>query len=179
MSNLPNQADLENVFFYFSRVAEPVQKYQTEGDANKEYVTTVVISKEQYNQFIKEFPSKKTAPIENDDFKEKYKTDPPFPNQAMQYVLKFKQRAFKKDGTPMPDGLRPKVYQFINNEQVDITTTLIGNGSQGTLRYSVWTPTQMSGKEPPKPTANLFAMLITDLVEYEDKRVDPNKFNPV
>lgn len=172
MSTLPNQNDLENVFFYFSRVAEPIQKYQTTGDENKEYVVTVVVSKDQFKTFTDSFPSKKTTPIENDEFETKYKTKPPFPNQPMQYVLKFKQRAFKKDGTPMPDSLRPKVYQFIDNVQTDITNTLIGNGSKGTVRYQVWTPTK--GVDP-KPSVNLSNILITELVPYE--KADPNGFS--
>ena len=172
MSNLSNQGDLENVYFYFTRVAEPIQKYQTEGDANKEYVTTVVVSKEQFQAFVKQFPKKKTSPIENEEFTAKYKTAPPFPDQPMQYTIKLKQRAFKKDGSPMPDFVRPKIFQFNEkNEQVDITTTLIGNGSKGTVRYTVFTPNEVIG-----PTANLFCMLITDLVPYEQK--DPTSFAP-
>ena len=72
----------------------------------------------------------------------------------------------------MPDFVRPKIFQFNEkNEQVDITTTLIGNGSKGTVRYTVFTPNEVIG-----PTANLFCMLITDLVPYEQK--DPTSFAP-
>ena len=173
MSNLSNQGDLENVYFYFTRVAEPIQKYQTEGDANKEYVTTVVVSKEQFQTFVKQFPKKKTSPIENEEFVAKYKTAPPFPDQPMQYTIKLKQRAFKKDGNPIHDSIRPKVYQFIDGVQTDITNTLIGNGSRGTLRYSVWVPTN---NPTLGPTTNLYAVLVTDLVKYD--KPDPNAFSP-
>lgn len=171
MSTLPSQGDLQNVYFYYTRIAEPQQKWQTTEPTDREYVTTVVVSQEQYKQFTAQFPKKKTTPLTNDEFVEKFKSQPPFPEQPLQYVLKFKQRAFKKDGAPIAESLRPKVYQFIDNVQTDITTTLIGNGSKGTIRYSVWVPTNNPALGP---AANLFAVLVTDLVPYD--KPNPNAF---
>lgn len=172
-NTLPTQGDLQNVFFYYARIAEPQQKWQTTEPTDKEYIVTVVVSQDQYKQFTTQFPKKKTTPLTNEEFTEKYGTQPPFPEQPLQYVLKFKQRAYKKDGTPIADSIRPKVYQFVNNVQTDITSTLIGNGSQGTLRYSIWTPTN---NPTLGPTTNLYAVLITNLVPYE--KPNPNAFEP-
>ena len=172
-SQLPTQGDLQNVFFYYARIAEPQQKWQTTEPTEKEYTVAVVVSQEQYKEFCGQFPKKKTTPLTNEEFTEKYGTQPPFPNQPLQYVLKFKQRAFKKDGMAIADSIRPKVYQFIDNVQTDITTTLIGNGSQGTLRYSIWVPTN---NPTLGPTTNLYAVLITNLVPYS--KPDPNAFSP-
>lgn len=172
-SQLPTQGDLQNVFFYYARIAEPQQKWQTTEPTEKEYTVAVVVSQEQYKEFCGQFPKKKTTPLTNEEFTEKYGTQPPFPSQPLQYVLKFKQRAFKKDGMAIADSIRPKVYQFIDNVQTDITTTLIGNGSQGTLRYSIWVPTN---NPTLGPTTNLYAVLITNLVPYE--KPNPNAFSP-
>ena len=170
-SQLPTQGDLQNVFFYYARIAEPQQKWQTTADTDKEYTISVVVSQAQFREFTAVFPKKKTAPIPNDEFEEKYKTKPPFADQPLQYVLKFKQRAFKQDGTPIAESLRPKTYQFVDGVQTDITSTLIGNGSKGTLRYTTWVPT----KNPTLgPTANLSCVLITNLVPFTKQ--DPKAF---
>ena len=172
-TTLPSQGDLKGVYFYFARIAEPQQKWQTTGDTEKEYTISVVVSSAQFKEFCATFPKKKTAPIPNDEFEEKYKTKPPFPDQPLQYVLKFKQRAFKQDGTPIADSLRPKTFRFVDRVQEDITSTLIGNGSKGTLRYTTWVPT----KNPTLgPTANLSCVLVTNLVAFTKQ--DPNAFNP-
>lgn len=171
-----NYQDLQDVYFYYTRVAEPAQKWQTTEDIDKEYTVTVVVSKEQFNEFVKQFPKKKTAPIENEDFIVKYKTQPPFPNQPMQYVLKFKQSAFKKNKAtgvvePIADWLRPRVFTFTpEGTQTEITNTLIGNMSKGTVRFSVWTPSNSALGA----STNLYAMLVTDLVPYE--KADPKAF---
>lgn len=170
-TQLPNQGDLKNVYFYFARIAEPQQKWQTTEDTDKEYTVAVAVAQDQYKEFISQFPKKKTTPLTNEEFTEKYKTEPPFPNQPLQYVLKFKQRAFKKDGNPIHDSIRPKVYQFVDGVQTDITSTLIGNGSRGTIRYSIWVPTN---NPTLGPTTNLYAVLVTDLVKYD--KPDPNAF---
>lgn len=172
-TQLPTQGDLQNVYFYYARIAEPQQKWQTTEPTEKEYTVAVVVSQEQYKEFCGQFPKKKTTPLTNEEFTEKYGTKPPFETQPLQYVLKFKQRAFKKDGNPIAESIRPKVYQFVNNVQTDITSTLIGNGSRGTLRYSIWVPTN---NPTLGPTTNLYAVLVTDLIPYE--KVDPNAFQP-
>lgn len=175
MSN-PNSStgDLTNVFFYYTCVAEAKQKYQTEDPKEKEYTVTVVLDKKQYTDFVTQFPKKKTTPVENSDFEEQYKTKPPFPDQPLQYVLKFKQKTHKANGDPMPESLRPRVYQFVDKEQKDITDTLIGNGSKGTLRWN-----SFKSDKTPNPTVTLYCMLITELVSYERPASGFNhSFNP-
>ena len=186
MSNFQQTTTYEdiNAFLYWTRIQEPdygqnpLKKPIDQLDRQEfRYKVTACVSKEVYQEFVKKFPKKKTAPIENDDFLAKMKVEAvPFPNQPMQYVLTFKQKVYKNDGTPMPESLRPKVWQFIDGQQVDVTaTTLIGNGSQGIVRYSVWT---RSAEIP--PTVSLHAVCVTNLVPYaapeKPKRVDNNSF---
>lgn len=170
---MSNHFDLTGVYFYYAQIAEPGQKFQTTGPLDKEYKVTVVLSKDQFKEFTTKYPKKKKAPIETSEFEAQYKTAAPFPDQPMQYVISLTQKAFKADGTPMPDGLRPKVYQFVDGVQTDITTTLIGNGSKGTARYMHWEP--MGNSEAPD-TAKLYALLVEDLVPYVKKAGGANVF---
>lgn len=172
MSNqtFPSSGDLSNVTFYYTCVAEPKQKYQTEDPKEKEYITTVVLDKKQYKEFIKVFPKKATMSVDNEDFEAQYKTAPPYPDQDEQYVLKFKQKTYKANGEPMPDSLRPRVFQFIDGVQTDITSTLIGNGSKGTIRWTAY-----QAEKATNPTVTLDCMLITDLVAYERAASGPNR----
>ena len=186
MSNFQQTTTYEdlNGFFYYTKIQTPDYGYNpnkvpvSQLDPHEQkYKVDVAVSKEDYQAFVKRFPKKKTTPLENDEFLAKYRVETvPFPNQPMQYVLGFKQKVLKKDGTPMPESMRPKVWQFINGDQVDVTmTTLVGNGSQGIVRYSVWD----RGPEIPL-TVSLFAVCVTNLVPYiapeRSKRVDNNSF---
>lgn len=162
--------DIKDVTFYYVCISEPKQKYQTTDPKEKEYSVTVCVSKDVYQEFVKQYPSKKKAPIENDDFVEKYKTPVPFPNQPMQYLISFKSKTHKMNGEPMPESLRPRTYQIIDGKQVDTTDVLIGNGSKGVIRYSAYT-----NKNTGQVGMSLHSILVTELVPYERK--DPNKFD--
>lgn len=171
---MSNHFDIKDVYFYYTQIAEPGQKYQTTGPTDKEYKVTVIVSKEQYKEFTTKYPKKKKAPIDTEDFEAQYKTKAPFPDQPMQYAIALSQKAFKADGTAMPDGLRPKVYQFDSEgKQIDITSTLIGNGSKGTVRYMHW---EALGNSDIPDTAKLYALLIEDLVPYEKRTSSANVF---
>lgn len=177
--------DISEAYLYWTRIQEPdygqnPDKKPIDALDKQEFRYKVVacVSKEVFQEFVKKYPKKKSAPIENDDFLAKMKVDTvPFPNQPMQYVITFKQKVYKNDGQLMPDSLRPRVHQYINGVQTDITqTTLVGNGSKGIVRYSVWTRSENS-----PPTVSLYAVCVTDLVEYakpeKPARVDHNSFN--
>lgn len=163
--------DLENATLYYTRIAEPYKDQYKDANAFPEYMISAVVSKEQFKEFVKRFPDKRTQPIDNDVFEEKYKTPPPFPNQDEQFVIKLKAKAFKASGEPIPEKYRPRVYRFTNGVQEDITTTLIGNGSKGVVRYSVY-ESPKTGKE----MASLQSVLVTELVPYTPN--DPNSFTP-
>jgi hypothetical protein len=74
----------------------------------------------------------------------------------------------------MPDSLKPKVMQFIDGVQTDVTaTTLVGNGSKGTARYLEWEPL---GQSKAETTAKLYAILVDTLIPYEKKTNSANVF---
>jgi len=173
MSDKPRYVDITNVTFCYTRIAEPYKDKFKGPDESPVYSTDIVVSEEQYDSFVELFPKKRSNPIPTAQFKEKYKIDPPYPDQKKQYVLKLKQKAFKKDGTPMPDYLRPHAYLSVNGTVQDITSTLIGNGSKGVLRYSIQYADDKN--KLPCNVASLYSILVTDLVHYERK--DPNDFS--
>lgn len=179
--------DIEDCFFFWTKIQTPDYGYNPNklpiaqlDPHEQKYKVEVCVSKEVYNEFVKNHPKKKTTPLENDEFLKKYGvTEVPYPNQALQYVLVFKQKVFKKDGTSMPDSLRPKVYQFVDGVQQDVTmNTLVGNGSRGRLRYAVW----KFNKDLPAQVS-LFAICVDTLVPYlkpeKPKRVDNTSFSNI
>lgn len=150
---------LKNVAMYYTAIQTPKNKYQSE---LRQYSVTIVLDKAQATAFSKEFPKKKVNPISNDEFIEKYKSDVPFPESPIQYVFSLSQDELKKDGTPMPDFLRPRALLEDKSGQIyDITEThLIGNGSRGDVHYS-WYTTSF-GK-----TVRLSNIVVKQLVKYE------------
>jgi hypothetical protein len=170
---MSNYFDLKDVYFYYTSIQDPRQKYQTTGPTEKEYSVTLIVSKEQQKEFVGKYPAKKVAPLDSDEFEAQYKTKPPFPG-PLQYIIKLQQKAFKADGSPMPDSLKPKVMQFIDGVQTDVTaTTLVGNGSKGTARYLEWEPL---GQSKAETTAKLYAILVDTLIPYEKKTNSANVF---
>lgn len=162
---------LKNAAMYYTAIQTPKNKYQSE---LRQYSVTIVLDKAQATAFSKEFPKKKVNPIGNDEFMEKYKTDVPFPESPIQYVTNLSQDELKKDGTPMPDFLRPRALLEDKSGQIyDITEThLIGNGSRGDVHYS-WYTTSF-GK-----TVRLSNVVIKQLVKYERPASDFIDFNAV
>lgn len=164
-----NFGDLDNVTFLYARIAEP---YKGKFSEVAEYQVTVVVSPQQFKEFTSVYKNKAKMPVPTADFKEKYKIDPPFPDDMYQHILTFKQKAFKRDGTPMAESTRPRAFRLVGDKAIDITSTLIGNGSKGVLRYSI-RPYEFGGQSG--TALDLKSVLITDLVEY--KKEDPNDFS--
>lgn len=162
---------LKDVAMYYTAIQNPVNKYQSEERA---YKCTVVMDKAQATAFSKEFPKKKVNPVANDEFMEKYKTDVPFPESPIQYVVSLSQDENKKDGSPMPEFLRPRALLEDKSGQIyDITEThLIGNGSRGDVHYSYYTTS--FGK-----TVRLSNVVVKQLVKYERPSSDFIDLNTV
>lgn len=176
--------DISGVYFYYTMAKTPDYGYNPKKipvkdlpKAGYRYKVDVCLSKEQATAFSAAHPTKKVSKIENDDFLKAYKVDTvPFPNQALQYVITFKQKVYTAKGDEMPESLRPTVQMFVNGEQQDVTQTVnVGNGSQGAIRFSVW-----QRAADADPTISFYTMLVTNLVPYEEKekpvRVDPRSF---
>ncbi|MEG1485652.1 MAG: hypothetical protein RSC28_09880, partial [Bacteroidales bacterium] len=91
---------LENVYFAFTSIAEPTYKYESK--IEKEFKTTIVLSKEQAKDFKRLKLNKTVKEIDTKEFEAKYKFAPPFPEQEEQYFIQVSKRATYKDGNPTP-----------------------------------------------------------------------------
>ena len=153
---------LEDVYFYFTNIAQPVWKYQSKTE--KEYTVQVAVSKAQAKEFKALGLNKTVKAVETSEFEAAYKTKPPYPDYDEQLMISVTQNVSKKDGTPLPDFLRPLTYIEERGKVVLSTDTLVGNGSKGDLRFT--TLESLDGK---KPTVKLHSILVKELIKYEKK----------
>jgi hypothetical protein len=151
---------IENVTFLYAKVQSPVLAYNK---VDTEWSVDVVCSKADAKKIKKEFPKTSLKEFDNADFTEKFGIEPPFPKQDEQFILKFK-KSHVKNGKETPEKYRPRVIQQVGEDREDITfDKLVGNGSKGTLSYRI-KETDTYGN-----FAELQAILVTDLVEYQSK----------
>lgn len=164
-------AIIENVTFLFTKIQNPVPAYNK---VDSEWSVDVVVSKKDAKQIKKDFPKTSLKEFDNDDFKEKFGIEPPFPNQEEQFILKFK-KSHIKGGKETPEKYRPRVIQQVGDERVDITfDKLVGNGSKGDISYRV-KETDTYGN-----FVELQAILVKELVEYQSKSGGvTDEFGPV
>ena len=150
---------LENVYFAFTSIAEPTYKYESK--IEKEFKTTIVLSKEQAKDFKRLKLNKTVKEIDTKEFEAKYKFAPPFPEQEEQYFIQVSKRATYKDGNPTPAFTHPKAYFPVDGIAVEDTKVLIGNGSFGNVSLE----TTMSTKGN-QLNVSLYSVLIKSLVPY-------------
>lgn len=164
-------AIIENVTFLFTKIQNPVPAYNK---VDSEWSVDVVTSKKDAKQIKKDFPKTSLKEFDNDEFKEKFGIEPPFPNQEEQFILKFK-KSHIKGGKETPEKYRPRVIQQVGDERVDITfDKLVGNGSKGDISYRV-KETDTYGN-----FVELQAILVKELVEYQSKAGGvTDEFGPV
>ena len=95
-----------------------------------------MVDKKTAKEWNKRFSKQKAKEMDNAEFESIYKIQPPVYGQDEQYVIKISQNTHTADGKEM---YQPKVYQDIGgNNVVDITNTkLVGNGSKGSVSYTV------------------------------------------
>lgn len=151
---------INNAVLNYTKIKEPGKKYQSD---LLEWSVDAVVSREQAKAWNKEFQKQKAKEIDNEDYLKQFKVDSvPFPDQDSQYVIKLKRNTTFKNGDPVPEKYRPRVY--LNNGDgtiKDITkTTLVGNGSRGVVQYDIIENT--FGR-----FAKLGAVRVDDLVEYK------------
>lgn len=120
------------------------------------------------------FPKNGYREVPNDEFTQRYKTDPPYPAEPNQHVLKLKSRATYREDDPDRDikagdvipydnNNRPKLYEVVDGKPVDVTKTLQpGNGSRGVVAFR--TTNNKFGEFPV-----LAGVLVTELVEAEKR----------
>lgn len=133
--NKPYTEILNNATLAFVKVAESDKKYQSE---DLEYSLNAIVSKADAKAFKKKFLKQSVKDYENNEFKEKFKIDPPFQDQDEQYVLKL-SKVHVKDGVEANPKYRPRVYLDDGKGNLtDITTSrLVANGSKGDVAYRV------------------------------------------
>lgn len=135
---------------------------------------TLVVSEDDYDEFVAKYPKKASQPVLNANFLEKFKVDTvPFPDQKKQYILKFKQKAYNKKGEP--STFRPTMKTFDeNNNLTDITDVKVANGSKGRVRYTAFSTPNL-----PEPIISLSVVCVDHLIPYDDSKKDPTSFNPL
>jgi len=143
-------------------IQQPTKKYESD---ETEWKVSLVVDKKQAKEWNKRFSKQKAKEIDNAEFENVYKIAPPVVEQDEQYVIKISQNTHTSDGKEM---YQPKVYKDIGaNNIVDITnTTLVGNGSKGSVSYTV-----VENKFG--TFAKLNALLVTDLIEYQKAGGNP------
>ena len=156
--NKPYTEILNNATLAFVKVAESDKKYQSE---DLEYSLNAIVSKADAKAFKKKFLKQSVKDYENDEFKEKFKIDPPFPDQDEQYVLKL-SKVHVKDGVEVNPKYRPRVYLDDGKGNLtDITTSrLVANGSKGDVAYRV-------SENSFGVFAYLEAVRLTEFIEYK------------
>lgn len=140
-------AVLENVVFAYVKIQQPAQKYETEGKENTEWTVDCIVSEKAAKEWKKKFRKQAPKEFDNEQFKEIFKIDPPYPDQDEQYVIKLKKPTHYEDKEsgkmkPLDPKMRAKVFENINPEGnpklVDVTKRkLIQNGSEGVVLYDV------------------------------------------
>ena len=144
-------------------IQQPTKKYESD---ETEWKVSLVVDKKQAKEWNKRFSKQKAKEIDNAEFESIYKIQPPVDGQDEQYVIKISQNTHTSDGKAM---YQPKAYEDIGaNNVVEITNTkLVGNGSKGSVCYTV-----VENKFG--TFAKLNALLVTDLIEYQ--KVGGNPF---
>lgn len=143
-------------------IQQPTKKYESD---ETEWKVSLVVDKKQAKEWNKRFSKQKAKEIDNAEFESIYKIATPVDAQDEQYVIKISQNTHTADGKAM---YQPKVYQDIgSNNVVEITNTkLVGNGSKGSVCYTV-----VENKFG--TFAKLNALLVTDLIEYQKTGSNP------
>lgn len=143
----------------YVKVQQPDFKYGS--TTEKEFSTDLVVEKADAKAWNKEFQKQKAKVVDRDDFERIYKIEPPFEGDEL-FVIKLKKQAQYKDGTPIPDAVRPRVFVKGGNGKLqDVTKdVLVSNGSVGTVSYDV--RENDFGK-----FASLKAIRVDKLIEYK------------
>lgn len=160
-----NLIKLENVYFLYTKIAEPqVDAFDPTG-TTKKFSVTVCLSKADAKEFKKLKLNKTVKEVSGEEFRTKYKIDPPeeFANEDDEYyVIGFSQKATYPDGKPTPDWTWPKTYLLEDGKPVDRTSTLVGNGSFGDIRFST-----RESKANGQVNTYLHSILVKSLVPVE------------
>jgi len=159
---------IQDVKFAYVKINKGSKKYESE---ETEYSVNVIVDKDTAKEMKKAFPKNKVRDISTEDFEEKYKFAPPYPDQDDQYVLNFKTNTHQKSNgeeVPYEWSSRPKVYVPAEDGKIkDVTREVrVANGSGGTVAFNV-----SNGKFG--QIHHLSGVLVTDLIELEKRSQTP------
>ena len=153
-------ATIDNVYFAYVKIQSPVTAIKKE---NTEVSVACILSEDDADDWAEACPNNPVKSFKNEAFKEKYKMEPPFADQKKQFVITVK-KMISKAGVDLPEKFRPRVFELVDGENVDITfEKLVANGSRGKLAYSTYSAPTPEGT---KLTAQLVAILVEDMIEY-------------
>lgn len=153
----PYIAVVDDVTFAYVKMAEPAPTFDKSGT---EYTVDAIVTEDQADDLKEKFPKIGCKEIKTVDFKEKYKIDPPYPNQKKQYVVKFKKKASKGDETFDPKFAPKVLLKQEDGSSLDITTNkLVANGSKGKLAFR-------AAENKFGWFAYLHSILVEELIEY-------------
>lgn len=149
---------LNDVVFAYAKIAQADTKYQS---TEKEYSVDCVVPKSVAKEWNKKYPKQKSKEFDNSDFERIFKIAPPFDGDE-QFVIKLKKPAQYKDGTIIPDALKPRVFEKgEDGKLLDITATkLVANGSKGVAQFDEVTNSFGT-------FAKLKAIRVDQLIEYK------------
>lgn len=162
-----NLIKLENVYFFYTKIAEPQKDAFDTTGTQKKFGITVALTKAEAKEFKKLKLNKTVKEISGEEFLAKYKTIPDeLKNDDDEYFLiSLTAKATYPDGNPTPEWTHPKTYLWNESTQKpeEATKTLVGNGSFGDVR--------MSTKEANTGQINvsLHSILVRNLVPYETR----------
>ena len=163
---------INNVIFCYVKMQQGAFKYQSKTEY--EFTVDCVVDKKVAKAYKKMFPKNSCKEIDTEEFEDRFKVAPPFPDADEQFVIKLKADANLKadvakaglrkgDSIPYEWNTRPKVFVPVEGGVKDVTMeVLVSNGSKGDVTFKILensygTFSQLSG------------ILVTDLIEYEQK----------
>jgi len=153
---------LNNVSLAYAWTQTP-KKGNPDYEQPDHYAIDAVVNEDVADEFEEKFPQNKVRKVKTSEFAEKYKFDPPFPDEKNQYVITFKRKYLDgKTGEPLSYKKRPKVFVPVSpgsNDLEDVTRTVrIGNGSVGSIEY-------LSYEARGKQFHSLLNVRVDDLIE--------------
>jgi len=154
---------IEDATFAFINLRRPVKKFESEV---LEYNVMCIISEDDFD-FVEDSKYKiSTGSAKSDAFEQRFKVAPPFPEQRKQTFIRLGAKATFKDKSTGEEkllehgmSLRPKIFELVNGEEVDITEDMLSNGCVGEVHFQPYTNSFGT-------VCYLKKLVLTDVVRY-------------
>lgn len=146
-------------------------------DEGSNYTVDVVVTKDVFNAYTRDYPKNYAKKFTDEEFEEKYKIEPPYSFKGWNYVVKLKAKAtirkdmpehklYEGDEVPYKFDSRPKLRdEYGDDVTMDV---LVGNGSVGTVAFTILETRK--GNFP-----QLSGVKLSELVHYEADEDAPSK----